>query len=263
VQPFERLRYIARWGDDDGIEMLSEAADCLASFEDDLAGLVVACRRLLAHHPSNGALWWLCSRVLTAADPDHAAWDAWQLLRDDRTATRLAESLPFPHDEPVAVVGWPDTAGAALVDRPDLDVVVVRRRRDDGRVARRLRADAGAIRVVAEPELLALAPSHLLVEAAAAGPQHALVSPGTVELVEAVRQHGTKVWLVVAAGRALPERLLDAMERAVGAADGAPLDRLPHADVDRAAGPLGVDRPIVVARRADCPVAPELLRLGV
>ncbi|HKA94359.1 MAG TPA: hypothetical protein VKE97_11180, partial [Acidimicrobiia bacterium] len=67
MQPFERLRYLARWSDEDDTALVSEAADCLAGFADDPAGLVVACRRLLSHHPAAGALWWLCARVLAAA----------------------------------------------------------------------------------------------------------------------------------------------------------------------------------------------------
>src|SRR5262249_20502810 len=95
VQPFERLRYLARWSDEDDSALVSEAADCLAGFADDPAGLVVACRRLLSHHPASGALWWLCARVLAAPDPADAAWEAWQLVNDDRTAHRLAGLPPL------------------------------------------------------------------------------------------------------------------------------------------------------------------------
>ena len=49
VQPFERLRAIARHGGDDRL-LVAEAADCLGEFDDDPAALVVTCRRLLHHH---------------------------------------------------------------------------------------------------------------------------------------------------------------------------------------------------------------------
>src|SRR5438034_3535381 len=68
MQPFERLRYIARHGADDRT-LVVEAADCLADFDGDPAGLVVTCRRLLHHHPDCGPLWWLCARVLVAPAP--------------------------------------------------------------------------------------------------------------------------------------------------------------------------------------------------
>jgi hypothetical protein len=150
VQPFERLRYLARWSDEDDRGLVSEAADCLAGFADDPAGLVVACRRLVSHHPVSGALWWLCARVLTAPDPADAAWEAWQLVNEDGTADRLSRLLPFPHDEPIAVLGWPDRAGAALAERPDLDVIAIRRRAgDDHRRARLARREA-SVRIVSE-----------------------------------------------------------------------------------------------------------------
>jgi len=119
VLPFERLRALARYaGDDRGLVL--EATDCLADFADDPTQLVTVCRRLLAHHPSNGALWWVCAQVLAGTDPAGGARDAARRLERDRTASRLASLLPFPHDEPIAVLGWPDTVGAALTERPDL-----------------------------------------------------------------------------------------------------------------------------------------------
>jgi hypothetical protein len=260
VQPFERLRYLARWSDDDGPELLSEAADCLAAFGGDPAGLVVACRRLLAHHPSSAPLWWLCSQVLAAPDAMDAAWSAWNAYTDDETPGRLAAALPFPHDEPVAVLGWPEVVGDALGERPDLDVVVVRSRAGAEKLSRRLRRAEQPIRVVAEPELLALEPSHLLLEASAAGGGRALVPSGAVDLAAAVRSHGAKVWLAAGLGRVLPERLFESLLRAVGE-DGT--RELMGADAaDRVVGPTGVDTPPSLARRMDCSVAPELLRLA-
>lgn len=257
MQPFERLRYLARWSDDDEA-LVHEATDCLAAFASDPAGLVVACRRLLAHHPASAPLWWLCARVLTAADPADAAWHAWQVLSADPTAERLAGQLPFPHDEPVAVYGWPPTIAAAIADRPDLDVVAVRPRGSTR--AERSRFAPPAPRVVGESEILALGPTHLLAEPDALGDGHALVRDGTTDLATALRDHGAVVWLVAGTGRVLPERLFDAVVRAVGIGGGVEL--LDLAVADRVAGPQGLEAPSTAARRAGCPVAPELLRLG-
>ena len=65
--PFERLRAIIHWGGTDDADLAVQAASVLASMAREPAGLVVACRRMLAHHPANGVLWWVCARVLAAA----------------------------------------------------------------------------------------------------------------------------------------------------------------------------------------------------
>jgi hypothetical protein len=260
MQPFERLRYLARWTDDDGPGLVGEAADCLAAFDGDPAGLVVACRRLLVHHPTLAPLWWLCSTVLAAADASDGAWDAWQELRDDPTPQRLSRALPFPHDEPVAVMGWPDPIAAGLAERPDLDLVAVRPRGGGNALSRRLRGTELPVRVVGESEVLALEPTHVLVEVVAAGGPTVLVGPGVADIVTALRAHGAKVWLVAGVGRALPERILDALRAAAGEVLTA--EELTTDPADRVVGPHAIEAVAALARRADCPTAPELLRLG-
>ena len=103
VRPFERLRYLARASGEDAETLLEEAADCLAGFGDDPMGVVIACRRLLAYHPTVTPLWWLCAQLLAAPDPAEGAWAAWREWRHDTTPARLAGALPFPHERPVAV----------------------------------------------------------------------------------------------------------------------------------------------------------------
>jgi hypothetical protein len=260
VQPFEQLRRIARHSSDDR-SLLDEAAWCLAEFDDDPAGLVVTCRRLLHHHPASGPLWWLCARVLVAAEPSHAACEAQRLIRSDPTSARLASVLPFPHDDPVAVLGWPDLAGEALDSRPDLDVVLVdheRRRNLRQLVAQR----GGSVRVTDVAETAALAPTHLLVEVAVMDPQDALVPFGTAEVVARTVRARTRLWLVAGVGRLLPSRLLGSMARLLGDLEDHGLERMPLGSVDRVAGPGGLDRPENLARRVDCPATPELLRFA-
>lgn len=259
MQPFERLRHLARWSGD-GADLVSEAADCLAGFGDDAAGLVVACRRLLAHHPTAGPLWWLCARVLTAPDSVAAAWEAWQRVHDDTTYGRVAELLPFPHDDVIAVLGAPELAGAVAATRPDLDIVAVRRRTGGERLrARLVRADAST-RTVDEIELEALEPSHLLVETPGADPARAVVPAATSDLLATLT--GVTAWLVAGVGHVLPARLFAPLAHCVERDDAGGLELV---DVDafaRVAGPTGLDRPDTLPRRVDCPVAPELLRLG-
>ncbi|HEY4398754.1 MAG TPA: hypothetical protein VGO28_13885 [Acidimicrobiia bacterium] len=264
MQPFERLRYLARWSDEDDSALVSEAADCLAGFADDPAGLVVACRRLVSHHPASGALWWLCARVLTASEPADAAWEAWQLVNEDGTIDRLSRLLPFPHDEPVAVLGWPELAGAALSERPDLDVIAVRRRSgDDHRRARLARREA-PVRIVSEVEAAALEPSHVLVEAFAASPRSAVVPEGAAELLATLTATGAVAWLVAGVGRVLPQRLFTALQVELERdhSEHTPVELVEVTRFARVAGPRGLEAPDGLLRRVDCPVAPELLRLA-
>lgn len=264
MQPFERLRAIARHGGDDRL-IVAEAADCLGEFDDDPAALVVTCRRLLHHHPERAPLWWLCARVLAAPEPSDAAWDAEALIRDDHTPDRLAALLPFPADHPVAVLGWPELSGAALAIRPDLEALVVRadlaERGDDRWRARLARSDAEA-RPVDVVEATALEPSHVLVEVAGAGPDQVLVADGTTGALATLARPGLLVWLVAGVGRVLPARLFDAMLRGVGDPQDHGLELVDVQIADRIAGPTGLVRPEHLARRIDCPVAPELLRFS-
>jgi len=193
VQPFERLRAIARHGGDDRL-LVAEAADCLGEFDDDPAALVVTCRRLLHHHPERTALWWLCARVLAAPDPSDAAWDAEAMMRDDHTPDRLAALLPFPADHPIAVLGWPELTGAALELRPDLEALAVRTNHGDDRWRNRLaRSDASA-RPVDLVEASVLEPSHLLVEVVGASPTQVLVPDGTAAALGDLSRPGMVVW---------------------------------------------------------------------
>jgi hypothetical protein len=247
VLPFERLRALARYSGDDQ-ELVLEAASCLADFADDPAQLVTVCRRLLAHHPTSGALWWTCAQVLAAGDPAGGAREATDRLTRDRTASRLANVLPFPHDEPIVVLGWPDITGAALTERPDLDVVVVR-------AGGRLRHPDRRVRVLDAVEASATSPTHLLVEVLAAGSTTAVVPDGTADLRWSLE--GTPLWLIVPTGRLLPDRLFAVLRGQIDE----DAELVDVGDAAQVLGPWGLDDPSRLGRHVDCPIAPELLRL--
>jgi hypothetical protein len=202
--------------------------------------------------------------VLTASEPADAAWQAWQLVNEDRTAERLSSLLPFPHDDPIAVLGWPDLTGAALAERPDLDVIAVRRRSGDDHLRARLARREPPVRVVSDVDAAALEPSHVLVEATAASPTCTVVPDGASELLGDLAAGGATAWLVAGVGRVLPERLFVSLRHELerDQAEHLPVALVDMARFARIAGPTGLDAPDAVTRRVDAPVAPELLRLS-
>jgi hypothetical protein len=263
--PTERLRSITRRSLEDHA-LAVEAAEALGGFASEPASLVVACRRVLAHHRAHGALWWVCARVLAAADPAAASREAVRLLDNDRTADRIAATLPLLDDAVVAVVGWPYAVDAAVAERLDLDVVSVRVDGVDAAASLRHRRRDAAVRAVDPWDLATMTVARLLVPAAVIGAGRALVPLGTSEVLDIVGPSG-ETWLVGGVGRVLPRRLFEAVEAAAASvsADLVDDDELPTEVValerfDRVAGPRGLEPPHEADARSDCPVVPELLR---
>jgi len=266
VTPAERLRSVTRRRLDED-RLAIEAADALAGFASEPASLVVACRRVLAHHRSCGPLWWVCARILAAADPFAGARDAARLLEADRTADRLGATLPLlDEDQVVVVVGWPEAVDVALVERLDIAAVALRVEGSDPAPALRRRVSERGARVADawDPTLTDVA--RFLVPAAAIGPEQCLVPMGTADALDTLGLAVQEVWVVGGVGRVLPARLYDIVRRESNAdADDfgeyvTPLEELTLARVDCIAGPRGVQRASEAAARSDCPVVPELLR---
>ena len=266
MHPIERLRWVARAPDGDVSMVAAEAAEALACFADEPAGLVIASRRLIERRPAAAPLWWLASRVLCALEPAFEAMEAARDLERDRTAVALAGDLP---GGTVAIVGWPDQAGAALRMRGRMgageggaDRVLVVPSGDDGwGCADWLQSQGVDARLLSDREVGAAGRrcGLALLEATAVGPGSFLAAAGSAALAAAAREAKRPVWLVAGVGRVLPGPLFEALLRRVGgdpAWEVVPLDA-----VDDVAGPGG-GVPRTQLPGPGCPVAAELLRFS-
>jgi hypothetical protein len=265
MHPIERLRYVARAeGADPGL-VAAEAASALGDVaRGDIGGLVPGCRRLIDRHPTNGPLWWLSARILTAPEPWDAAREAGAALAHDPTERRLAAALP--DDTTVLVVGWPDIAAAALARRADLEVLAVDGGGDGAALARRLGDDGGSVSIVPDAGIASAATvaGLVVIEALAAGPGGLLAAPGSHAAAAVAQRAGVAVWAVTGVGRVLPEGLWAALLARVDESGLEPWDRpaelVPAALVTSVVGPEGPRAAEAGLAESSCPVAPELLR---
>ena len=266
MHPIERLRWVARSPEGDASLMAVEAADALAGFADDPAGLVIASRRLIERRPAAGPLWWLASRVLCSLEPAFEAMHAADDLERDRTPVALAGDLP---GGTIAIVGWPDQASAALRmrarmarDHESADRVVVVPSRNEGwGCADWLQSHGVDARLLRTGEVSAAGRRCVLalLEATAVGPDSFLAAAGSAALAGAARDAHRPVWLVAGVGRVLPGALYDALVRRVG--DDPAFEVVPLDAVDDVAGPAGAVARSQLARPS-VPVAAELLRFS-
>lgn len=261
MHPIERLRYVARVGGVDQGELVREAASALSGFGDDPGGLVVSCRRLLARHPTAGALWMLSARMLTAGDLRAEAWAVTEELEHDKTASHVSRLVP--DEATLTVVGWPELVSLALPRRGDVQVRAVDASGDGSALSRRLRgADVDAFDVPDAGAAAAAASSDLvLLEANCCGPTGFIAPTGSRAVAAVAKYAGVPVWVVAGAGRCLPGRLWDAVTSRIdsdepweSAEEIVPLDL-----VDRCVGPQGGAPATDLATRADCAAVAELL----
>jgi hypothetical protein len=266
VHPIERLRYVARASGADQALLVRETAHALAAFTGDPPGLVAAARRIVDRHPTAAPLWWLCARVLTAADPYAEAWRAVEEIDEDPTAGELAHALP--PDSTACVVGWPEVVGEALPRRGDVEVLAVDSLGEGSGLVRRLaHAGVDAVDVSTSGLGAAVASSDvLLLEAVAAGPTGFIGVSGSLAAAAVARHAEVHVWVTVGVGRWLPPRLWDALtdRQATRPADPWDLDEevVPFSLATQVCGPRGLESPADAVRRSDGPVAPELFDRG-
>ncbi len=263
VHPIERLRYVARAGGVDQGSLTREAADALASLGGDPAELVMSCRRMLARHPTAGALWAMSARVLLAADPMSAAWEIARELEDDPTGGTLAAALP--EDAVITLLGWPDVAADALHRRGDIEVRVLDAYGEGGGLARRLQQGGTAVVEVPLTGLGAACAGAdvVVIEAAAAGPTGLVAAGGSLAAAAVGATAGAQVWAAIPRGRSLPGQLFEAVKAQLDM--DAPWEQeeefVPLELVGTWVTPSGL-RPPSQGLEPDCEVAHELLRFG-
>lgn len=266
MHPIERLRYVARASGADQELLVRETAHALFAFRDDSAGLVAAARRIVDRHPTSGPLWWLCSRMLTASDPDREGWDAVDEISSDPTATELGYALEA--EATACLIGWPEVVGDALPRRGDVEVLAVDSLGEGSGLVRRLtQAGIDAVDVPTSGLGAAVAASDvLLLEAVAAGPDGFLAVSGSLAAATVARHAGVPVWAVAGVGRWLPARMWTALleRREARTEDPWDLDEelVPFDLVDLVCTPGGLEPHADAVRRTSCPVAPELFDRG-
>ncbi|WP_419917608.1 hypothetical protein [Candidatus Poriferisocius sp.] len=261
MHPIEHLRYVARssgWGQE---SLVRETAGALLSFGHDPAGLVTACRSMIARRPSSGPLMWLAARVLTAADPRSEIRMCLREMTEDKTARFLALELPV--EATVCVLGRPDLVGDTLRRRGDLHVLVVDVLGEGHHLVRRLSEQDGWVAEVAESGLGAAAASAdvVLLESAAVGPGGFLAVSGSRAAAAVAHTTGVPVWLVAGRGAVLPAPMWDALvARTLAGVEPWEADRevVSLALADMVVGPEGLVTVAEAVGETDCPVVPEL-----
>ena len=177
-----------------------------------------------------------------------AAREATALLDADRTANRLAASLPlFDDGDLVATIGFPRAVDEALAERQDIAAVSMRVDGIDAFGDLRYRQTERNVPVVDtwDVDVADAAPG-------ARGrhrPRPALVPGGTDALLRDLGGRVRDVWLVGGVGRVLPGRLFDAavaatenIDEMLDPEEAAP-DVLSLERIDRIAGPRAASRP--------------------
>ncbi|MEM1335592.1 MAG: hypothetical protein AAGG08_19275, partial [Actinomycetota bacterium] len=217
MHPIEHLRYVARAHGVDAAALVEETAHALGSLHFDPGGLVVACRRIVERHPFTGPMWWLCSNVVTSAEPFEAVWELADEMRSDATPTALTDALPDPPigalADPdvealvdVVTIGDPSQIAGGLMRRGDLRVLAHDVDHSATAFARRLERhgveyepiDAGAAgAAVRSAEIV-------LIEALAVDHDRIVAPIGSSTIAGLGAAFGVPVWMVAGVGRRLP-----------------------------------------------------------
>ncbi len=253
MHPIEHLRYVARATGADASLLTSEAAGALAVFADDPHALLTGAKSLLARQAAVGPVWWMCSHLLIESDARRAARRVVADLHDDPTVRQLDDALA--DGATVVISGWPDLTLHALIDRPDLHVLVIDVEGQGHSAVRRLdRHDVDAETV--DPAHLAGAVAEAdvaIVEVGALGETAGLTDIGGFSLAAVAKASATPAWMVAGVGRELPEQYWQEIVQRVAEPD------LPaYCESFEIVGRSMFTR--TFGPGIDCPVLPELLR---
>lgn len=267
MHPIEHLRYVARAvGADPGV-VAREAADALAEVARiEPAGLVPACRRLIARHVTAGPVWWLSARMLRSDDPVAEGRRSAHELDDDPTGRHLADAID--DSATVVVVGWPDITSGALRRRGDLEVLVVDWASEGERFVRRLVERGSRASLVPEPGAgaAAMVADLVIVESFAGAPDGVLAAPGSLAVAAVAAHRQVPVWAVAGVGRILPEQMWATLVNHLDDSGVEPWDReavvVPASLLSSVAGPDGVVDAGEALANPSCPAAPELFRMA-
>lgn len=260
MHPIEHLRFVARGEVVSQRVLLREAAEALGSFAGDPAGMVLACRRLVALQRGWAALVWLAARTLTAPDAADQLGVLRAELEGDATPVHLSEQIP--EGARVALLDDVEVVPAALASRGDVTLLVVRS--GERAVGLRRRAGSAAVEPVpAHGSGDAVATADLVViEARGIGPGEVLAPSGSRAFATAACTAGVPVVVVGGVGTVLPAAMWEPFVKL--AVEEAPQSRrvppelLPWSLVDVFVGPDGAGAPESPGVRTSCPIAPEL-----
>lgn len=253
MHPIEHLRYVARATGVDASLLTQEAASALSVFARDPHALLTGAKSLLAKQAALGPVWWMCSRMLIASDASDAARQIVSELHDDGTPRAIDEALA--DGTTVVISGRPDLTLHALVDRPDLHVLVIDVEGQGHSAVRRLdRHDVDAEAV--DPAHLAGAVAEAdvaIIEVGALGESAGLTDVGGFSLAAVAKASAKPAWLVAGVGREVPEPYWQEIVQRVADPDlpgwCEAFEIVGRSMFTRTFGP-----------GLDCPVLPELLR---
>jgi hypothetical protein len=270
VDPFERLRWVARGRADGAASVVADAAPAFSALAGDRGALLTAARRLLDFHPLCGPLWWMCAQVLAADDPELAASFANAELEEDPTARQAAMELAARRPALVVALALPSehTVTALAAAAPAAVRVVA-----DHWTLRRLVAALSDVDADELPDAVgtsevtgwrtdeiddALEGADLaLVDVLAAGTGGVVVPPGGAALAQAAARRHVPLWAVGGTGRVLPDPLFELLLSRVEADAG---ELVRPIDLSSYIGPDGAADPRAALASSDCPVPVELLR---
>ena len=184
-------------------------------------------------------------------------------LDHDPTPQVIASLVPA--GTVVLTIGWPATAGAALIRCDDVTVWCADSNHEASAFMQRLERLDVACEPISTEYLgrAALEADVVMIDALAASSSRVIAPIGSHVLAAVAGSVGTPVWLAVGLGRRLPPEYVDEISiRLTDRTDACdiPVDDFPIGLATHVVSSNGISDSVIEALRADCPCAPELLK---